>query len=254
MTEVFPLASPDKGPSQVPTVILNLRLMLAVAFGYSWTVWIGLLALERSGIISALAPGEYYGWGGLGPSLGAIAVVLSRGGFRQGVAFVKSALDVRADGRWYLAATVTVALAALGGILLYVASGGTWIAPAGLWRIPVLVVVGLIVATMEEFGWRAFALPNLLSRVSPVRGALLLGAIWASWHFAAVRDSWPRIRILGTSSGVSIGASPILCIDDGAFDADDLDLCRLKAKGIRGGVLVPRRRGCIGRYSHYSLC
>lgn len=34
----------------------------------------------------------------------------------------------------------------------------------------------------EEIGWRAFALPRMLSRWSPLRSALLLGAVWALWH------------------------------------------------------------------------
>jgi membrane protease YdiL (CAAX protease family) len=35
----------------------------------------------------------------------------------------------------------------------------------------------------EEIGWRGFALPRLLERFSPLISSLILGALWAVWHF-----------------------------------------------------------------------
>ncbi len=35
----------------------------------------------------------------------------------------------------------------------------------------------------EEIGWRGFALPGLLERYSALVSSLILGALWAIWHF-----------------------------------------------------------------------
>ena len=37
----------------------------------------------------------------------------------------------------------------------------------------------------EELGWRGFALPRLLERLSPVWASLGLGTIWFVWHLPA---------------------------------------------------------------------
>jgi membrane protease YdiL (CAAX protease family) len=38
----------------------------------------------------------------------------------------------------------------------------------------------------EEIGWRGFALPKLLENRSPLVASLILGALWAVWHFPYV--------------------------------------------------------------------
>jgi membrane protease YdiL (CAAX protease family) len=35
----------------------------------------------------------------------------------------------------------------------------------------------------EEIGWRGFALPKLLESRSPLAASLILGGLWAVWHF-----------------------------------------------------------------------
>jgi hypothetical protein len=43
-------------------------------------------------------------------------------------------------------------------------------------------VAALFMGGLEEPGWRGFALPRLQQRYTPVRGDLLLGAVWGLWH------------------------------------------------------------------------
>ena len=57
-----------------------------------------------------------------------------------------------------------------------------------------LTLIGLVVvkffyqlfffnATAEETGWRGFVMPRLQARTSPLWTALIIGLIWAPWHF-----------------------------------------------------------------------
>ncbi|PSK84346.1 CPBP family intramembrane glutamic endopeptidase [Prolixibacter denitrificans] len=47
------------------------------------------------------------------------------------------------------------------------------------------VVVIILIALGEEYGWRGFLLPRLLKRLSLFSSAIILGFIWGFWHFPA---------------------------------------------------------------------
>jgi membrane protease YdiL (CAAX protease family) len=51
----------------------------------------------------------------------------------------------------------------------------------------------------EEIGWRGYAQPRLLERVSPLSTGLLLGAIWFVWH----------IPLFFAPAGTSVSGGPI---------------------------------------------
>ena len=46
-----------------------------------------------------------------------------------------------------------------------------------------LLVVCFIAAIGEELSWSGYAIDPLQDRFGALRGALLLGVIWAVWHF-----------------------------------------------------------------------
>lgn len=50
--------------------------------------------------------------------------------------------------------------------------------------IPALLMT-LIIGPVEEFGWRGFAQPLLQRRMAPFWATLVLGTIWALWHYPA---------------------------------------------------------------------
>lgn len=91
----------------------------------------------------------------------------------------------RAAPHWYL--FVILGYAAITIVALQTAALFQ-LASIGLPRLP-LIFYGLAAAIMkdpgpvgEEFGWRGFALPQLLERFSPLNASLRLGLIHASWH------------------------------------------------------------------------
>ncbi len=56
-------------------------------------------------------------------------------------------------------------------------------APMFLSSYPLLLILSLFTGPLgEEPGWRGFALPRMQARLGAVRGAWLLGILWAAWH------------------------------------------------------------------------
>ena len=78
--------------------------------------------------------------------------------------------------------------------------------------VPVLVMVGL----GEEFGWRGFALPRLQDRHGPLVASLVVGLLWAVWH-------WPlRIVEGGVSTDLvwtTVGITAASCLYTWMFNS-----------------------------------
>lgn len=47
------------------------------------------------------------------------------------------------------------------------------------------VLVIILIAVGEEYGWRGYLLPRLLKKSSVYKSSLILGLIWGFWHFPA---------------------------------------------------------------------
>jgi membrane protease YdiL (CAAX protease family) len=148
----------------------------ALACGITWVLeipWLlGIMAhAEPSGLAIAGA-----GLSALGPTLAAIAVAAPRG--ELGEVF----------GRWgtrlgwiVVGLFVPMSLHLL-ATLLEVALGGH---PAQWFYPPVKpehFAALVMFSVFEEFGWRGFAYPRLVRRHGPVKGCLILGAVWGLWH------------------------------------------------------------------------
>lgn len=85
---------------------------------------------------------------------------------------------------WPLLALLTPLAIHLVATALYAGLGGhptAWLhPPLNAEHVAALVVFPL----GEEFGWRGFAHAPMARRFGPVRGALVVGAMWGFWHLA----------------------------------------------------------------------
>jgi membrane protease YdiL (CAAX protease family) len=173
-----------------------LVIFFALAYVFTWSNWLPQ-ALNSRGVTSIQVPGFLTLLAGYGPALAAI-IVASLAHGRQGLRELFGRLFRWQVGiQWYLIALFLPVLITLLAITLNNLTGGATpdfsvagfpFGPAEtpLWQ---KILILLLVFTLgfdglgEELGWRGFALPKLLERYSPLVSSLILGALWAVWHF-----------------------------------------------------------------------
>ena len=120
------------------------------------------------------------------PGVVAFVFVVRVTRFSAAVQWVANALRPRAigQGRWLLVAalmpavilTVTYWIMELGGSQLPAAQ-------LSAANVAMLVAIFLLPAVLEEVGWCSFALIALQRRMSALEASLLIGIVWALWHF-----------------------------------------------------------------------
>ena len=173
-----------------------LVIFFVLAYLFTWSNWLPQ-ALNSRGVTSIQVPGFLTLLAGYGPALAAI-IVASLAHGRQGLRELFGRLfRWRVGIQWYLIALFLPVLITLLAITLNNLTGGATpdFSAAGfpfgpaetpLWQ---KILILLLVFTLgfdglgEELGWRGFALPKLLERYSPLVSSLILGALWAVWHF-----------------------------------------------------------------------
>jgi membrane protease YdiL (CAAX protease family) len=167
-----------------------------LAYLFTWSNWLPQ-ALNSRGVTSIQVPGLLTILSGYGPALAAIIVVSLAYG-RQGLREIFGRLlRWRAGIQWYLIALFMPAFVIVLAISINKWTGGTSpdFSTAGfpfgpaetpLWQ---KLIILFLVFTLgfdglgEEIGWRGFALPKLLEGRSALTSSLILGALWAIWHF-----------------------------------------------------------------------
>jgi membrane protease YdiL (CAAX protease family) len=161
-----------------------LLWFFALTFGITWGL--GVLFFAAPGFVTRVA-GPISGANPLfilavwGPNLAALIVTAASGGGAGVVALLARVARFRVGVLWYLLALLLLPAA---GILSRLASGQP-IVLATMPGLGMAATLGLLLITGtlgEEVGWRGFALPRLLARMSPLAASLLLGAVWGIWH------------------------------------------------------------------------
>lgn len=154
-----------------------------LAFGWTWILAFWLLLSGSADDVAQLTP-VFMIVGvisNISPSIAAFIVTrISKG--KRGVQELKDRFKVKSSIKWYaitllIVPTVTVVTTAISHLTIRpyevsiivpaLAAGFVW---------PLFSGFG------EEFGWRGYILPQLLSKYSPIKSALILGFIWEVWH------------------------------------------------------------------------
>lgn len=155
-----------------------------LAYAFSW-----LISLPYALATWGLLAGDYTlglalkQW--VGPALAGLVMAWACEGPSGIVSMRRRTRQWRAGWRWYLFILLGVPAMILLGIVAQPGALANFqgVPPIVLVSYPVYFVAVFIgVGMPEEIGWRGFALPRLQQRYGPLRGSLLLGALWAGWH------------------------------------------------------------------------
>ena len=168
-----------------------------IAFGASWLCWIP--AIVADGPITEL----FVFVGVWGPA--AAAATVTHLSDESVAGWLRDIVRWRVPRRWYAFAlglpVVMIAAVSVPFVLLGHDLDAGLLDSRLATYVPMLVFVSLVGGGNEEFGWRGFALPELLRRHSPTGATLRLGSLWALWH----------VPLLAVSDDLSHGLSgPVL--------------------------------------------
>ena len=98
------------------------------------------------------------------------------------------------NGRWYILSVltypVTIAIVLALGLLLGATTINSFTFSAFLTTMIPLAVTYFIFAFIEEVGWRGYLAPKVSELNSDLLGYVLVGLIWASWHFPYMHELW----------------------------------------------------------------
>ena len=173
-----------------------LALFFLLAYLFTWSNWLPQAFASREPA-SIQVPGVVTLLAGYGPALAAIIVVSITQGWQGLRELFGRLLRWRVGIQWYL---IALFLPAFVTVLAISISSWTGSAtpdfsavgfPFGPAETPIWqkLLILFLVFTLgfdglgEEIGWRGFALPKLLERYSALISSLILGALWAVWHF-----------------------------------------------------------------------
>ena len=167
----------------------GLTLFFSLVFAITWGI-AGLLLLLPDAMASLFGPmsGSHplFFVAVYAPTISALVVTAALEGAGGVRVLLGRLVRWRFGVRWYL--FVLVGVPALGLVAAWLGGGVPVHGWAQWYLYPPLLVSQLFLdpgALGEELGWRGFALPRLLERLSPVWASLGLGSIWFVWHLPA---------------------------------------------------------------------
>jgi membrane protease YdiL (CAAX protease family) len=155
---------------------------------YEYTSIYDALRLLRGGgwglVMVILAPFVF----SLGPMIAAVVVTIVEGGKPGFRAYIARITRWRVGFQWYLVAfLLTATLNLTATVLIPTLLGRSYdfqLLTSSAQEIGLIWLVQFYFGNLEEeLGWRGYALPKLQDKFNPVVSSLILGGLWALWHF-----------------------------------------------------------------------
>lgn len=142
------------------------------------------------------------------PAAAALLVASLRGGLSEGRGLLMRTLDfgrIKPAGWWLPILLISPGVAIVSFWILRLTGSSVPDAQIDLLTVGVLAAFFLVGALAEELGWSGFATDPLQARLGATLAGLVLGAVWAAWHYPALLQahrSWVWIGwwTLGTVS------------------------------------------------------
>jgi membrane protease YdiL (CAAX protease family) len=164
----------------------DLITFFAIAFGWMWLInlprllaafgWVNIPGL-LSTILGYLAL--------FGPGIAAFFLTGIRSGRPGMKSLWRNGWQIKFEKKWLLPAILLIPFSGLITwltlYLLDVPIEWQYGAPPAM-LVPIGLMIWLLNAYPEEYGWRGYALPQLLERFSPFAASIILGIIWGVWH------------------------------------------------------------------------
>ena len=152
----------------------------SIAFLFTWTFQIAALFAARNIISLPFAPKLLLLLSIFGPFVAAFCLTFRESGRRGAFKLFRSGFDWKFDPKIYLFVALVPLLTSL---VSYLIVGGKT-PNVDLFSLAASFVVYFFLGGSfgEEFGWRGFALPRLLTESGAAAATLILGLFWAFWH------------------------------------------------------------------------
>lgn len=116
--------------------------------------------------------------------------------------------------------------------------------------IPLAIILnplfGLVFCLGEEFAWRGYLLPKLMTMMSPVKAVFATNLIWGFWHAPII---WQGFNYQEKNSGLAILAQVVLCLMVGAI----FSYLFLQTKSLWPAILAHASLNAIDKFTPSTL-
>jgi len=151
----------------------QLLQFFILAFAIAWVVWIP--------IYLKFIPETSVPLGFLGPIASATILTIRDSGKKGLKELYGGLIRFKAKPKWFFALFTPAIIVTLTHLIFSMMFG--FDSFLGIDKIIVNYVIITLFLILEEIGWRGYALPRLLTSKTALASSIILGSIWAVWHF-----------------------------------------------------------------------